>query len=149
MNDQQILDNLDFIHKSGLGRGGYSIHLSPSMQLYEDNVILYSFEGEYVNPIGPFQKWVYLSSAIYSSEKEYWLSFRKDFWRTCSEQDCIELYIKPFLFLLRKLVSDQIDSRSILQNYDGYSASVRNLADEKKEYFHNLLSRVSGANSLY
>ena len=150
MNDLQILNNLDFIHESGLGRGGYRIHLSPSTwQLYEYNLILESFSGEYVNPIGPFHKWVSLGATIYSAEKEYWLSFKKEFWKSLPEQDCVELYIKPFLFLLRKFVNGQIDSRSIWQNHDGYNASVRDLDSEKKEYFPSWLNRLQRESSTY
>ena len=149
MTDQQILNNIDFIHESGLGRGGYSINLSPSTwQLYEYNLILESFGGEYVNPIGPFRKWIILYAKIYSAEKEYRLHFKKEFWKTCTEQDCFELYIKPFVFLLRKFVHGQIDAKTIWQNHEEYSASVTNLNEENRMLFPDWLYNLQYKNSL-
>lgn len=62
MTDEQIISRIDFIHESGCGRGGFKIRLPRGM--YNDQMILGGLSGEYINPLGPFRKFVSLEAEV-------------------------------------------------------------------------------------
>ena len=136
MRDQQLLNNLDFIHDPGLGRGGYRIVHSPdSWQLYDDNNnILTGFTGHLVNVVGPFPKELEISSAVRSVDKEYQLLYRTKFWRKCTEQECIEKYLKPFFQMLRNFVNGTITDTDI-RKQEGFRAYIIGVDSDTAEYF--------------
>ncbi len=145
MLDQQLIDKMDFLHETGLGRGGYKI-LLPPMLLFDDNLILTSFDGEYVNPFGPLKKSIWLYSRVRSSAKDYELSFYSEFWNACPEQNCIEMYIKPLFYLLRNFATEQITLQTIHQYHKGFSARILDVDPYEKEVFpkwlHNAKNRT-------
>lgn len=135
MSNQQILDSIDFIHSSDMGRGGYQIILSPTPWLFDDNLILTSFSGQYINPVGPFHKWLNIFALVESNENKYKLKYHVEFWKALKEDDCIDLYLAPFLSILRDFVMGRIDKRSIGDHHQGFEAYVYNQNPDESEGF--------------
>lgn len=125
MSDQQILDAIDFLHANH-GRGGYEIILSPRLWLYDNDLILTSFGGEYVNPLGPFHKWLNLHATVQSAKNKYKLVYHVEFWKSLKEQECIDQYLVPFISMLRNFVMGRIDKSTIGDCHQGFAASVVN-----------------------
>lgn len=141
MTDRQILNQIDFIHERGLGRGGYKIRLSPSWSIYDDYLILEDLRGTYVNPIGPFKKDLYIYAIVKSADKEYKLSIVREFWESLDEQRCIEMYLEPFLSMLRSFVFEQIDVKTLWSL--GYKALIEEIEDiEEKDRFFRIFECI-------
>ena len=136
MSDEQIISFIDFVHLPGLGRGGYEIIFSaPKAQFYEKDSILTSLGGRYLNPLGPFRKELFFSCVVLSQKKRYQLSFYSAFWKACSDEECLEQYIKPSLLLLRKLVNGQTDPERICLSYENCRASIIDLDAKDQELY--------------
>lgn len=146
MTDEQIISAIDFIHESGCGRGGFKVSLPPSM--YDDNVILDRLSGEYINPLGPFRKWVSLFAKVTMGEASYYLAYRTEFRRSCSEWEFTEKYLEPFLDLLRKVVCGQVEVADVRKVFPECSASREALSEEEKTYFPGWVDRLKN-NKMY
>lgn len=81
MTDEQIISGIDFIHEPGCGRGGFKIHCH-SWVMYDENMILSKLSGEYVNPVGPFRKWVSLFCEVITENVTYRFAYNTDFRET-------------------------------------------------------------------
>lgn len=146
MTDEQIISRIDFIHESGCGRGGFKVSLPASM--YDDNIILDELSGEYINPIGPFRKWVELYAKVTTEDCCYFLAYRTEFRRSCSEWEFTEKYLEPFLDLLRKVVSGQVQVADVRKIFPECSASREALSEEEKMYFPGWVDRLKN-NKMY
>lgn len=140
MTDEQIISAIDFIHESGCGKGGFKVSLPPSM--YDDNVILDRLSGEYINPLGPFRKWVDLYAKVITGEASYYLGYRTEFRRACSEWEFTEKYLEPFLDLLRKVVAGQVEVADVRKIFPECSASRKALSEEERMYFPGWVDRL-------
>lgn len=140
MTDEQIISAIDFIHESGCGKGGFKVSLPPSM--YDDNVILDRLSGEYINPLGPFRKWVSLFAEVTTGEASYYLGYRTEFRRSCSEWEFTEKYLEPFLDLLRKVVCGQVEVADVRKVFPECSARREALSEEEKMYFPEWVDRL-------
>lgn len=140
MTDEQIISTIDFIHESGCGKGGFKVSLPPSM--YDDNVILDRLSGEYINPLGPFRKWVSLFAEVTTGEASYYLGYRTEFRRSCSEWEFTEKYLEPFLDLLRKVVCGQVEVADVRKVFPECSARREALSEEEKMYFPEWVDRL-------
>lgn len=140
MTDEQIISAIDFIHESGCGKGGFKVSLPPSM--YDDNVILDRLSGEYINPLGPFRKWVSLFAEVTTGEASYYLGYRTEFRRSCSEWEFTEKYLEPFLGLLRKVVCGQVEVADVRKVFPECSARREALSEEEKMYFPEWVDRL-------
>ena len=140
MTDEQIISAIDFIHESGCGKGGFKVSLPPSM--YDDNVILDRFSGEYINPLGPIRKWVSLFAEVTTGEASYYLGYRTEFRRSCSEWEFTEKYLEPFLDLLRKVVCGQVEVADVRKVFPECSARREALSEEEKMYFPEWVDRL-------
>lgn len=140
MTDEQIISAIDFIHESGCGKGGFKVSLPPSM--YDDNVILDRLLGEYINPLGPFRKWVSLFAEVTTGEASYYLGYRTEFRRSCSEWEFTEKYLEPFLDLLRKVVCGQVEVADVRKVFPECSARREALSEEEKMYFPEWVDRL-------
>ena len=129
MTDEQIITTMNFIHECGCGRGGYEIETSPSRFLYNPHALWSYFKGEYVKPIGPFRKWVSLSAYIMQGDSEYHLEYKDEFWRSCSEHLFIEIYLRPFLIILRQFVENGEPEWNRRIDNKRYSWSIKKLSD--------------------
>ena len=115
MTSKELLSHIDYIHDSGCGRGGFKLKLTPRSILYNDNAVLDFFEGEYVNPIGPFTKWIKISAFVYTPTHRYSLCLKDNFWQSCSEYEFEEKYLRPFICTLKKWVEGEIRGEDITE----------------------------------
>lgn len=146
MTDEQIISRIDFIHESGCGKGGFKVSMPPSM--YDDNVILDKLSGEYINPLGPFRKWVSLYAKVTTEDCFYFLSYHTEFWKSCSEWEFTEKYLKPFLELLRKVVAGQVEVADVRKIFPECSASREALSEEERMYFPGWVEMLNN-NKIY
>lgn len=142
MTDVQIAKEIDFIHAPGLGRGGFEVLLSLCPILYEDNAILLRLNGEYVNPLGPFRKWIKLRSGVMTPEYEYNLFYHIEFWKSCSEREIVDKHLIPFLNILRMLINEQVNYNDVRVLYPEYSYMKTELKEHEKEYFKRSINRL-------
>ncbi len=142
MTDIQIASSIDFIPTSGLGRGGFEVLLSLCPIMYDDNSILKSLSGNYINPLGPFHKSVNLNCMVITLENEYNLYFRTKFWESCSEQEFIRKYLIPFLNILRRIVSGYEDCNDVRQLHPGFECTKRNLEEFEKKYINKRVNAL-------
>lgn len=147
MTDEQIISGIDFIHEPGCGRGGFKIHCH-SWVMYDENMILSKLSGEYVNPVGPFRKWVSLFCEVITENGIYRFAYNTDFWKSCSEQEFVERYLEPFLELLRKVVTGQMGVADFREIIPGCSASMEHLSEDEKKYFPEWIDRINN-NKMY
>ena len=140
MTDEQIISRIDFIHESGCGKGGFKVSLPPSM--YDDNVILDRLSGEYINPLGPFRKWVSLYVEVTTEDCSYFLSYHTEFRKSCLEWEFTEKYLEPFLELLRKVVAGQVEVADVRKIFPECSASRKALSEEERMYFPGWVDRL-------
>lgn len=142
MTDQEIINRIDYVHDSGSGRGGFQIRFSPPTPggtLYDDQHLFDYINGEYINPLGPFRKWISIYASVLSREKRQTLYLKKDFWGTCSEERFENEFLRPFLLLLRELVMNKMSTTEIRENHDGF------LATEQKDNNDEALYRLERA----
>lgn len=133
MTDEQIISRIDFIHESGCGRGGFKIRLPRGM--YNDQMILGGLSGEYINPLGPFHKWVSLHAEVETEDSRYYLNYHTEFWKSCSEWEFTEKYLEPFLALLRKVVTRQTDVAEVSKLFPGCATAREALSEEERIHF--------------
>ena len=142
MTDSELIGRMDILHNRGYGRGGFLIELSPTNIYYDSNTVIEYFEAYYLNPLGPFKKEIKIVLYARRRYMEYRMNFKKEFWGSCSEEEYINNYLKPFLSLFRNYVNGVIDYR--LQGefgwlpknlFPGYSASrsILTCESEKKD----------------
>lgn len=146
MTDEQIISRIDFIHESGCGKGGFKVSLPPSM--YDDNVILDKLSGEYINPIGPFRKWVSLHAKVTTEDCLYYLHYHTEFRKSCSEWEFTEKYLEPFLALLRKIVTGKVEVGEVPNAFPDCEAGRKALSEEEKTYFPGWVERLKN-NKIY
>ena len=134
MTDNQIKAYLEYIKDSRYGKGGFEVKLSQYDILYDDNAILSYFRGEYVNPIGPFRKWIYIGAIITTPDYYYKLSFNDKFWDRCSKYEFSTFYINNFLSILRQHYNGDFDS-SDRESFHilGYNFAKDEVENHKKE----------------
>ena len=70
----------------------------------------------------PFKKEIKIVLYARRRYMEYRMDFKKEFWGSCSEEEYINNYLKPFLSLFRNYVNGVIDYR--LQGEFGWLAGV-------------------------
>ena len=142
MTDSELICRMDILHNRGYGRGGFLIELSPTNVYYDSNTVIEYFEAYYLNPLGPFKKEIKIVLGARRRYMKYRMDFKKEFWGSCSEDEYINNYLKPFLSLFRNYVNGVIDYK--LQGefgflpknlYPGYSASrsILTCESEKKD----------------
>lgn len=140
MTDEQIISAIDFVHESGCGKGGFMVSMPRNM--YDDNVILDGLSGEYINPLGPFRKWVSLYAKVTTEDCSYILSYHTEFRKSCSEWEFTEKYLEPFLDLLRKVVYGQVEVADVRKVFPECSARREALSEEEKMYFPEWVDRL-------
>lgn len=151
MTDEKIIDLLDITHPSGLGRGGflYKLHSMDGL-IYDDNdtMIMSEFSCEYVNPIGPFKRWVVLHTCVLTKSHNYSLIIKEEFWGALSETEAISRFIRPFLHVMRRFSNDQITESDLYSIAGGkYHPCKEALDPDGSQYFFNCIRRIKNSAS--
>lgn len=122
MTNERIISLLDTTHPKGLGRGGFLIRLTHFGGLIYDeyeSMILDDFELEYVNPIGPFKKWVKIYAVVKTRKYRYSISFKEEFWKPISEENAFTWYLPEFLTVLRFFSNEEISKQDVQAHFKG------------------------------
>lgn len=149
MTDERIIQLLDITHPSSLGRGGFEYKLNHVCGLIyddEENKILTNFNCKYVNPLGPFKKWITLDAYIETRHDCYSLVFKDEFWPALSEYNAIYKYIRPFLQVLRQFSSSFMTESEVWHKDRRYSARVYQKDPERASHFAGWISQIKQYN---
>ena len=95
MTDHNIISRLIFDYNAGCGRGGFETDVE-RFTLYDEQSILYTLSGKYVNPVGPFRKYVVIFASVYSLRYHSVLRLTDDFWPAITNEDFLTKYMIPF-----------------------------------------------------
>lgn len=109
MTDIELIGRMDILHNRGYGRGGFLVELYPTNVYYDKATAIEYFHAHYLNPLGPFKKEIKI--VLYARRRyiEYRMDFKTEFWKSCSEEEFIDNYLKPFLSLFRNYINGEID----------------------------------------
>lgn len=149
MTDNRIIQLLDVTHPSGLGRGGFEYKLNHVCGLiYDDaeDMILNDCSCKYVNPLGPFKKWVTLHAYIETRNDCYSLSFKDEFWPALTESDAIYKYLRPFLHVLRQFSNNAITESDIWKMDHRFSSHIYKMDPERSPYFGGWIEQIKKYN---
>lgn len=109
MTDAELISRMDILHNRGYGRGGFLVELYPTNVYYNKDTVIEYFRAHYLNPLGPFKKEIKIVLHARRRYMEYRMDFKIEFWKSCSEEDFLENYLKPFLSLFRNYINGEID----------------------------------------
>ena len=150
MTDERIISTLDLTHPSGLGKGGFKYKLNHVGGLIyddEEKMIMSEFEAKYVNPIGPFKKWVEIDAVIKTERYRYWLYFKDEFWESLSPDRVAQKYISRYLTILRRFSNDGITvSDIVLLGRNNYSANKEEMEPDTSSFFSGWIEQIKRYN---
>lgn len=137
MTDHNIISRLSFNYNAGCGRGGFETEVE-RFTLYDEQSVLYHLSGRYVNPVGPFRKYVVISADVYSLRYHSVLKLTDDFWSAITKEVFLTKYMIPFLDKIRRIVEEGVRVKETKPELIGYRTDML----RERSYYEEMLERL-------